>query len=122
MSGIDFIADTNAVIYLLEGRECMRGFLDKSLGVSVISAMELLSYPDISSEEDAKIREFLGDCETFNISEEVKEQTIQIRRTYKTKLPDSIIAATAVCHGVPLITADTGIYKISELKVEKIIP
>ena len=60
MSGIDYLADTNAIIYLLGGKECMKPFLSKKLGVSIISVMELLSYPGISSEEDSKIRSFIS--------------------------------------------------------------
>ena len=43
MSGIDFLADTNAVVYLLSGNNCMKPFLQKTVAVSVISYMELLS-------------------------------------------------------------------------------
>lgn len=31
MNGIDFVADTNALIYLLNGNSCMASYLDKSL-------------------------------------------------------------------------------------------
>ena len=70
--------------------------------------------------EDAKIRNFISLCEVINLSDSIREKTIQIRRTYRTKLPDSIIAGTAIICNVPLITADTGIFKVEELKVEKI--
>ena len=42
MNGIDYLADTNALIYLLAGNECMRPYLDKRFAVSVISYMEIL--------------------------------------------------------------------------------
>ena len=42
MSGIDYLADTNAILYLLSGKECMGPFLRSHLFVSVISFMELL--------------------------------------------------------------------------------
>ncbi len=35
------------------------------------------------------------------------EQTIQLRKTYKTKLPDAIIAATAMVYKLKLITRNT---------------
>lgn len=43
MSGVDFLADTNAMIYLLAGNNCMRPYLSKKLGVSLISELEVLS-------------------------------------------------------------------------------
>ena len=122
MNGIDYIADTNAVIYLLGGKECMKPYLAKKLGLSVISVMELLSFPGITSEEDQKIRKFVELCKVVALDDAVMEKTISVRRNYRTKLPDSIIASTAIICDVPLITADTGIFRISELKVEKLEP
>ncbi|WP_084163984.1 PIN domain-containing protein [Olivibacter sitiensis] len=45
----------------------------------------------------------------------MKEQTIQIKRKYKIKLPDTIIASTSLVYGVPLVTADKGFSKLEEL-------
>lgn len=44
MNENNFVADTNALIYLLNGNSCMTTYLDKELSYSVISEMELLSY------------------------------------------------------------------------------
>lgn len=38
------------------------------------------------------------------------------------KTPDAIISGTAVCCGIPLITADEEIYKVEEVSLEKIKP
>ena len=122
MSGVDYIADTNAAVYLLAGNACMKPFLGKKLAVSVITVMELLSFPEIDEKEETTIRSFLKNCEILNISEDVSEHTIKIRRTYKIKLPDAIIAATAVSSSVPLITADAGFLRIKSLQVEKLLP
>ena len=51
MNGIDYLADTNALIYLLAGNECMRPYLDKRFAVSVISYMEILSFSGIKADE-----------------------------------------------------------------------
>ena len=52
MSGIDYLADTNALLYLLAGRMCMNPFLSARLGVSIISEMELRSFHGIEPEEE----------------------------------------------------------------------
>lgn len=122
MNGLDFIADTNAVIYLLAGNSCMEPFLDKRLGISVISKMELLSYPNITSNEEERIRTLLNTCNVVPIGEEVVAQTVAYRRKHKIKLPDAIIAATATVCGVPLITADAEIAKVDGLLLENIVP
>ena len=122
MSGTDYLADTNAVLYFLSGNECMKLYISSRFAFSVISEMELLSYQKITEDEEKKIRNFLGVCTPFGITEEIKNRAIQIRRKYQTKLPDAIIAATAIEKGLPLITADDGFRKITELDLRLIVP
>jgi predicted nucleic acid-binding protein len=47
----------------------------------------------------------------------IKEKYLLIKRAYTIKLPDAIIAASALAFDMPLITADFGFQKINELKV-----
>ena len=122
MNGIDFLADTNALIYLLNGKSCMRPFLQNKLAFSVISEMELLWFSGITSDEESNIKSLLFDCKEITITNEIKEKTIEIRKKYKTKLPDAIVAASAIANSLPLITADKGFYKIEELNLKLIVP
>ena len=108
MNGIDFIADTNALIYFLEGNSCMLPYATKKLELSIISEMELLSFSGITQEEEIGVKTLLSDCSKFHLTEEIKDKTIEIRRKYKTKLPDAIVAATAIVNNLPLISADKG--------------
>ena len=62
------------------------------------------------------------DCNEINISDEIKEKTIEIRKKYKTKLPDAIVAASAIVNNIPLITADKGFNQIKELNLKLIVP
>jgi hypothetical protein len=41
---IDFIADTNFLIYVHEGNELILPFLEYNFGISFISEVELLGY------------------------------------------------------------------------------
>ena len=122
MSGIDFIADTNAIIYLLSGKPYMKQYEDARLGVSVITEMELLSFPRVTPTELSNLKALLSDCIIFPLNTAVKDRAIHIRRTYGTKLPDSIVAATSLECAVPLITADKGFKKITELKLRLLEP
>ena len=122
MNGIDYLADTNALIYLLSGNSCMEPFLTSRLGGSVISEMELLSFSDISEEEDHLIREYLNHCFLLPLDDSIKERTIALRKKYKIKLPDAIIAATAVEQNLPLLSADQGFEKIAELSLQLLTP
>lgn len=122
MNGIDFLADTNAIIYLLSGKPYMQPYEDARLGVSVITEMELLSFPRITPDELANLQSLLSDCAIFPLSAAVKERAILVRRTYGTKLPDAIVAATALELCVPLVTADKGFQKITELDLHLLEP
>ena len=122
MSGIDYLADTNAILYFLSGNECMKPFVSSRFAFSVINEMELLSYPKITADEEKEIRGFLDGSAFIGLTDSIKERTIQIRRTYNIKLPDAIVAATAIENDMTLITADTGFEAIKELKLEKIVP
>ena len=122
MNGTNFLADTNALIYLLNGNQCMSNYLQKNLYVSVISEMELLSYSGITPDEEMQIKSFLNDCNEVTLTNEIKDKTIEIRKKYKTKLPDAIIAASDIVKNIPLITAYKGFCQISNLTLELIVP
>ncbi|MBR5344918.1 MAG: type II toxin-antitoxin system VapC family toxin [Clostridia bacterium] len=122
MNGIDFLADTNAVLYLLSGNHCMEPYRSNRFAVSIISVMELLSFPNITPKEETIIRQFLSTCQQIPLNEKITEAAIHLRREHHTKLPDAIIAATAVCNELTLLTADTGFSKINELSLVSIQP
>ena len=117
MSGIDFIADTNALLYLLSGNNCMQAYLSCKLGVSIISEMELLSFPDINQEDETIIRSLIKECFLLELNQQIKNKTIFLRKKYRIKLPDAIIAATAIENNITLLTADKGFNKITELNL-----
>lgn len=76
--------------------------------------MELYVFHD--SEKVAKIlNEFIASITIIDIDQRVKSQTINIRKSTKLKLPDSIIAASALVHGMPFISADKSFKKVKEL-------
>ncbi|MFM9836651.1 MAG: PIN domain-containing protein [Cyclobacteriaceae bacterium] len=53
-----------------------------------------------------------------NINDFIIEKTIELRKTHKTKLPDAIIAATAIVYDLTLISRNTSDFKnIEGLKV-----
>jgi predicted nucleic acid-binding protein len=116
MSGNKLFLDTNVILYLLNGDDTLATFLNKKeLYISVITELELLGYSGISKKEEKVIREFLDECKIISINDHIKEETIRIRKQFKTKLPDSIIAASCMYMGLPFITADEEFKKISEL-------
>ncbi len=117
MSGIEFLLDTNMVIGLLKGHAAaialaeQSGFaLDKS-AVSQITRMELLGFPQLTDEENQTIREFLTTCQVRMLDEQVEARAIQLRRSGTFKLPDAIVAATAITGSLRLLTLDQGMLR-----------
>lgn len=79
--------------------------------------MELLSYSKITSKELKIISGFISDIQIINITDEIKDTAIRIRRFARLKLPDSIIAASSISLQIPLITADKEIKNIEGLDI-----
>ena len=114
---IDFIADTNFLIYFHEGNVKVESFAKYSFGISIISEIELLSFQQITSYEEVQLKSLLNNCLHIDLNYKIKEQTIQLKKQNQIKLPDAIIAATAIVNKVPLVTADKGFSKIPGLNL-----
>ena len=112
---IDFIADTNFLVYVHEGNDKVLPFLNYNFGVSFITEVELLGFKGITKIEEAKLKQLINDSFVIEWSSKIKEQTIELRKKYNIKLPDAIIASTSLIYGLPLVTADKGYSKIEEL-------
>jgi predicted nucleic acid-binding protein len=111
VSGDNFLLDTNTVIALLNGDPKIKPDLlvaeQLVLFISIITRMELLAFSGLTSEEDKYIRDFLNyNVSVVSINSYIEEEAIKIRRTGALKLPDSIIAATAIALGATLLTND----------------
>lgn len=115
MNGNAFVADTNAILYLLNGNLCMKEYLKTQLYVSIITEMELLGYSKLSDNDKNVLEKFLSCCSIENISKEIKFKAIELRKKYNIKLPDAIIASTAIVKNLPLLSADNVFSKIPEV-------
>ncbi|MGD0960695.1 MAG: type II toxin-antitoxin system VapC family toxin [Methylomonas sp.] len=112
MNGIKFLLDTNMVIGLLKGNEealILAEQAELSLektGISQITRMELLGYPKLTDEEERAIREFLDACQICLLEERIEMEAIRLRRSGNFKLPDAIVAASALVNHARLLTLD----------------
>ncbi len=105
------VLDTNAVLYLMGGR-LAEPLPEGQYFASVVTEIELLSYPSLDAAEEERIRTFLSEITVVELTREVKEAAIQLRRQHSLKLPDAIIAATASSLEAELLTND---HKLSQL-------
>jgi predicted nucleic acid-binding protein len=118
MNGINLMIDTNAAIYLLNGNIELAQLLDeKNIIISFITELELLSKPGLTLAEKKIIKSFLNDCTIYDINAIIKDRVIDLKQSIKIKLPDAIIASTALWLNVPLVSADADMKKIKSLNL-----
>ena len=99
--------DTNVVIDYLSNQLPLvsASEIDKLPGIiSVITRIELLGWYNATSTQLAKLEPFINNAQIYNLTEDVIEQTIIIRQQHKIRLPDAVIAATALAYNYILLT------------------
>jgi predicted nucleic acid-binding protein len=117
MNGIDFIVDTNFLIYTSQKEQIVEPFLDYNIGISFISEMELLGVFSISKIQKENVQKIIDECYILDFNYEIKRKAILLKQKYKIKLPDAIIAATSIFYNIPFITADSDFKPIKELSL-----
>jgi predicted nucleic acid-binding protein len=118
-----FILDTNPLIYYtkdelpVKASDFLEEQMSQGLYLSVISKIELLGwvFPTEASEE--LMKKLINGFVVVKLRYPIVNKTIDIRKTYKIKLPDAIIAATALVHDLTLISRnDSDFKRIAGLK------
>lgn len=118
MNGNKLLVDTNIVLYFLKGNhEIEQFFAVSNIVVSFITELELQSLGTLSPENEHVIQNFLNYTLIIDINPDIKSNAVKIRREAKIKLPDAIIAATAVSMDLPLLTADKAFSKIGDPRI-----
>ncbi|HEX5165832.1 MAG TPA: PIN domain-containing protein [Thermomicrobiales bacterium] len=112
---VSFVLDTNIVIYELSDK-LTQPLPVGPYAVSVISEMELLSYPDLDQNEEREIRRFLTGVVVVDLTPHIQAVAIQLRRLYRLRLPDAIVAATSVSLGEELLTSDRRLARTPSLR------
>ncbi|ASJ09742.1 nucleotide-binding protein [Thermococcus siculi] len=109
--------DTNVLIYYLAdaipGEELPRveEILKESFNVSIITKIEFLGWKGHTPEGFEKSKEFISFAHVIPLTEDIAELAIELRRMKSIKLPDAVIAATALRYGYTLVTRNVGDFK-----------
>lgn len=118
MSGNDIFLDTNILLYFLNGDKNVRKFFfDYNPVISFVTELEILSSPELSEKDKLNIQQLLSEITIINYSDRLKQAILNIRSVKRLKLPDAIIAATAITAGIPLVTADSAFKSIPSLNI-----
>lgn len=117
MSGDSIVIDTSLIINLFNGVDEVQALINgRNLFVSIISEIEVLSFSGLSITDKDLIKDFLSKCHIVDIEPAIKDLTIEIRSQSKIKLPDAVIAATAIYYDLPLFTMDKGFTRLNDLQ------
>lgn len=101
--GLKYLFDTNVFIDYFSDR-----LQDKSI----------FDIEFISENDDKLFTELLNSFKTRAIDIEIENKTILLRKKYKLKLPDAIIAATVIVEDAILVTRDKKDFqKVEELTI-----
>ncbi|HSI73146.1 MAG TPA: type II toxin-antitoxin system VapC family toxin [Fimbriimonas sp.] len=109
------VLDTNVILYHLAGK-LAEPLPAANLFISVISEIELLSYPGLSPEEEAAIQRLVWGVQVLGVTEDIKTEAITLRKLHRLKLADSIIAATAITLRANFLTHDSALLRVPRLK------
>jgi predicted nucleic acid-binding protein len=113
------LLDTNVALYLLGGR-LARPIPPGDYGVSVITEMELLAWPSLTTEDEKKVRDFLGQLIICELTPSIRTRAVQLRKQERLKLPDAVVCATALEFGVELWTNDATLAKVPGLSCHSV--
>jgi toxin FitB len=121
--GTKIIADTNILIYFLNGEmpvneEVTALLISKDFAISALTLTELLSWKQLSEDNVADIVSALEGIQVIPLTKDVAMIAANLKRKYPIKLADSVIAATAIKMNRTLATNDlTDFKQIPELQL-----
>jgi tRNA(fMet)-specific endonuclease VapC len=122
MNGTRYLLDTNAVIAIVKGNSKLLARLNAATYVSfsIISVIEFMAFSNLSKEDKAVFEEMLAEANVIDLDyadKNLLNSIVAIRQTYKLKLPDAIIAATALTYNCQLVSNDKNIIKVPQLSI-----
>jgi predicted nucleic acid-binding protein len=109
------LADTNFLINISQNNPIVDPFLDINICVSFVTEIELLGVFSINKMQKSNAQKMLNSCFIIEINLQIKKIAIDLKQKYKLKLPDAIIAATAIHLELPFISSDADFKPIKEL-------
>ena len=119
--------DTNVIIYYIHRDPIVVSVVDdlfrnKSvITLSVVSALELFSFPGLEAKEAEVIDKILSTLRVISLEMPIARLAGTIRRLYNLHLPDAVIAATALLNDKTLVTRNFRDFrKIPDLEIQKI--
>jgi predicted nucleic acid-binding protein len=111
MDKLRFMLDTNVIIDTLNNDLDLLAFLetfpDCEIYINPVVAIEVLAKASMSEAEEAAVHALLDSFKWTEIDKAVCEVAIQIRRAKELRLPDALIAASAITINATVLSNDS---------------
>jgi len=118
-----YLLDSNVVSNYFAGvfgekaMQLIAEILDKGPNLSVITAIEALCWRIEDKDKENIVQAFVNEANILYINRDIAGKCVVIRLSKKIKLPDAVIAATAIAHRMTLLTSDQDFNSIPSLNV-----
>ena len=113
---VNVLLDTNVLVYHVAGDSAATKFLEETIArrsfcLSILSVIEFLGWHGHTDEEFIECKELIELATILPVSKEVADKAIELRRSRRIKLPDSVIASTALVNNLSLVTINIRDFK-----------
>lgn len=115
MSGNRLVIDTNVIINQFNGNIEAELLVDgNTIFISAITVAELFSI-NLDKTENDYLQAYITSVNVVHTNDQIVHLAANLRKEYSIKLPDAIIAATAIYLMMPLATADKVFQRIKDI-------
>jgi predicted nucleic acid-binding protein len=108
-----YLVDTNILIYHFDdsipsaSKELLNHIFKEYFNVSVVTKIEFLGFRRHTDESYSRAVQFLSFSNIVGLDDEITQKSIDLRRQFTVKLPDAVIAATAIVGKLIVVTRNT---------------
>ena len=106
---MQYLIDSNIIIYYLNGDKNIASFIEEHIeesAISLVTYYEVLDY-GFSAQEEKIVKGFLDRFEIIHISKNIIHQALTNRKLKKIKMADNFILATAQKFELNIVTRNT---------------
>ena len=118
-----YLLDTNILIYHINknipenSRLRLRQIFHNHFNISIITKMEFLGFKRHTGKSFRKSSKFLEHASIIGLDDKIVDTVISLKRNKNMKLPDAIIAATAIKNSWILVTRNESDFKNINLDI-----
>ena len=107
------LLDSNIIIYAAQPQHAaLRQFIGANVpSVSAISYVEVLGFQALTEPDRAALTAFFAAARILPLDQPVLDRAVALRQQRRMSLGDSLVAATALVHGLTLLTRNASDFR-----------